>query len=174
MKTLTDHLAQYAAYHRDRRNIVSHFIGIPMIVLAVAVLLSRPGLEVAGLWLSPATLTALAAGVFYLRLDLRFGLLMAALLWVCLWAGAALAVQSTLLWSSAGLALFVIGWIIQFIGHHYEGRKPAFVDDIMGLVVGPLFVVAEAAFLLGLRREVEQEVVERAGPTCIREKKATA
>ena len=42
MKTLVDHLAQYAAYHRDRRNIASHFIGIPMIVLAVAVLLSRP------------------------------------------------------------------------------------------------------------------------------------
>ena len=43
MKTLTDHLAQYAAYHRDRRNIATHFIGIPLIVVAVAVLLSRPG-----------------------------------------------------------------------------------------------------------------------------------
>ena len=42
MKTLTDQLAQYAAYHRDRRNIATHFIGIPMIVLAVQVLLSRP------------------------------------------------------------------------------------------------------------------------------------
>ena len=41
MKTLADHLAQYAAYHRDPRNLLSHFIGIPMIVLAVAVLLSQ-------------------------------------------------------------------------------------------------------------------------------------
>ena len=39
---LTQQLAKYAAYHRDRRNIATHFIGIPMIVLAVAVLLSRP------------------------------------------------------------------------------------------------------------------------------------
>ena len=91
MKTLVDHLAQYAAYHRDRRNIASHFIGIPMIVVAVAVLLSRPGWDLAGLWASPALLTALAAGVFYLRLDLRFGVLMAALLALSLWAGAALA-----------------------------------------------------------------------------------
>ena len=37
MKTLVEHLGQYAAYHRDRRNIASHFIGIPLIVLAVAV-----------------------------------------------------------------------------------------------------------------------------------------
>ena len=174
MKTLVDHLGQYAEYHRDRRNILSHFIGIPMIVVAVAVLLSRPGWDIADLWLSPALLTALTAGVFYLRLDLRFGLLMSALLGLCLWAGAALAQQSTLVWLSGGLGLFVVGWIIQFVGHYYEGRKPAFVDDLMGLVVGPLFVVAELGFLLGLRPEVQEAVERRAGPTCIRQPKAIA
>lgn len=174
MKTLVDQLAQYADYHRDRRNIVSHFVGIPMIVVAVAVLLSRPGLELVGLWLAPATLLALAAGLYYLRLDLRFGAVMAVLLGLSLWIGALLAGQGTAVWLSAGLGLFVIGWIIQFVGHYYEGRKPAFVDDLTGLVIGPLFVVAEAAFLLGLRKEVEHAVVERAGPTCIREKKALA
>lgn len=174
MKTLVDHLSQYAEYHRDRRNIATHFVGIPLIVLAVAELLSRPGLEVAGLWLSPAALVAAAAAIFYLRLDLRYGLLMSALLLLSLWFGAALAVQSTTLWLSVGVALFVIGWIIQFVGHYYEGRKPAFVDDLMGLLVGPLFVVAELGFMLGLRKDVEQAVEERAGPTCIRNKNAMA
>lgn len=171
MKTLVDHLAQYAAYHRDRRNIVTHFVGIPMIVLAVTVLLSRPGFSLAGLWLSPALAVALVTTLFYLRLDFRFGVVMGALLGLCVWFGAGLAVGGTALWLSAGLGLFVAGWIIQFVGHFYEGRKPAFVDDIMGLMIGPLFVVAEAAFLLGLRQEVEHEVVQRAGPTCIRERK---
>ena len=174
MKTLVDHLTQYAEYHRDRRNILSHFIGIPMIVVAVAILLSRPGWDLAGLWGSPALLTALAASIFYLRLDLRFGLLMAALLALCLWAGATLAQESTLAWLGSGLGLFVVGWIIQFIGHYYEGRKPAFVDDLMGLVVGPLFVVAELGFLLGLRPDVQEAVEKRAGPTCIRPRKALA
>lgn len=169
MKTLTEHLAQYAAYHRDRRNIATHFIGIPLIVLAVAVLLSRPGLSALSLWFSPASLTALAAAGFYLRLDLRFGLLMTALLGLCLWAGAVLAVQSTAVWLSWGLGLFVLGWVIQFVGHYYEGRKPAFVDDLMGLAVGPLFVVAELAFLFGLRNELREAVELRAGPTCIRQ-----
>ncbi|MNT74574.1 hypothetical protein D3C72_2134020 [compost metagenome] len=68
--------------------------------------------------------------------------------------------------------MFVVGWVIQFVGHHYEGRKPAFVDDVTGLIIGPLFVVAELGFLLGLRKEVEHAVEERAGPTCIREKNA--
>ena len=44
MRTATELLVQYAAYHRDRRNIVSHFIGVPMIVFAIGVLLARPAL----------------------------------------------------------------------------------------------------------------------------------
>lgn len=169
MKTLIDHLAQYATYHRDRRNIATHFIGIPLIVVAVAVLLSRPGGELLGLWLSPAALVALLATLFYCRLDLRFGVLMGALLGLSLWAGAGLAQLDTAPWLGWGLGLFVVGWIIQFVGHYYEGRKPAFVDDIVGLAVGPLFVVAELGFLLGLRDEVRRAVEERAGPSHLRD-----
>ncbi|QGW76177.1 DUF962 domain-containing protein [Pseudomonas alkylphenolica] len=172
MKNLVEHLSQYAAYHRDPRNIATHFVGIPMIVVAVTVLLSRPGLELAGVWLSPALLVALATGWFYLRLDQQFGLIMALLLGLCLWAGQVLAVQSTLVWLSAGLGLFVVGWVIQFVGHHYEGRKPAFVDDLSGLIIGPLFVVAELGFLLGMRAELKQAIERNAGPVAIRQKKA--
>ncbi|MEN5259442.1 Mpo1 family 2-hydroxy fatty acid dioxygenase [Pseudomonas protegens] len=172
MKSLVDHLSQYAAYHRDPRNIASHFIGIPMIVVAVAVLLSRPAWSMAGLSWSPALLLALAASVFYLRLEVRLGVLMTVLMALSVWAGQVLAAQSTGLWLSSGLGLFVIGWVIQFIGHYYEGRKPAFVDDLSGLIVGPLFVVAELAFLLGLRHDLKQAIEQHSGPVALRHKKA--
>jgi uncharacterized membrane protein YGL010W len=68
-------------------------------------------------------------------------------------------------WLALSLGLFVVGWIIQFVGHYFEGRKPAFVDDLVGLAIGPLFVAAEAGFLLGLREEVREEIERRAGPT---------
>ncbi|WP_341522135.1 Mpo1-like protein [Pseudomonas sp. G.S.17] len=163
MKNLVDHLSQYASYHRDSRNIVSHFIGIPLIVLAVAVLLSRPGWMLGGFWLSPAALVSLASVIFYVRLDGPLGVLMAALLGLCVWLGAHLAQQSTLIWLSAGVGMFVVGWIIQFIGHYYEGRKPAFIDDVTGLIIGPLFVVAELAFLLGLRKPLQHAIEKRVG-----------
>ncbi|MDX9666260.1 DUF962 domain-containing protein [Pseudomonas sp. P5_152] len=164
MKSLVDHLSQYAAYHRDPRNIASHFIGIPLIVVAVAVLLSRPSWSVAGLWLSPAVLVALASAWFYLRLEVRLGVLMTVLLGLSVWLGQVVAVQSTGVWLGSGIGLFVLGWVIQFVGHYYEGRKPAFVDDVSGLIVGPLFVVAELAFLLGLRHDLKEQIEQRAGP----------
>ena len=43
MRNATELMVQYAAYHRDRRNITTHFIGIPLIVFAIGVLLARPG-----------------------------------------------------------------------------------------------------------------------------------
>ncbi|AJO75942.1 DUF962 domain-containing protein [Pseudomonas chlororaphis] len=172
MKSLVDHLSQYAAYHRDPRNIASHFIGIPLIVVAVAVLLSRPAWPVAGLWLSPAVLLALASCGFYLRLELRLGLLMSVLMGLSVWAGQVLAQQSTAVWLASGVGLFVVGWVIQFVGHYYEGRKPAFVDDVSGLIVGPLFVVAELAFMLGLRQGLKQQIEARAGAVRVNPKRA--
>jgi len=164
MKTLIDHLAQYADYHRDPRNIQTHFVGVPMIMFAVVVLLSRPVWALGALPATPALFAALAASVFYFRLDARFGLAMAAILAAMLAGAQWFAAQSTAVWLTAGIGLFAVGWVIQFVGHYFEGRKPAFVDDLVGLLVGPLFVVAEWAFALGLRKQVQAAVEERSGP----------
>ena len=164
MKTLVDQLAQYADYHRDRRNIATHFVGIPMIVLAVQVLLSRPALQAGGFVLTPALLTTLAACLYYVALDRPLGVLMAALLAAGLALAGQIAGLSTSAWLGWGIGLFVVGWVIQFVGHIWEGRKPAFVDDVIGLVIGPLFVVAELVFALGLRRDLHAAITERAWP----------
>ena len=72
-------------------------------------------------------------------------------------------------WLTWGVGVFVIGWLIQFAGHWYEGRKPAFVDDIIGLLVGPMFVTAEAMFTLGWNKPLQAEIERRAGPTLLRD-----
>ena len=161
MKTITDHLAQYAAYHRDRRNIATHLVGIPMIVIALLILLSRPSFLVADWTLSPALLVAVIATLFYLKLDVALGAVMGLLLAGCLLLGQQVALLSTTEWLLWGIGLFVVGWVFQFIGHYFEGRKPAFVDDIMGLAIGPLFVVAEVVFMLGLKKQLHQAIEAR-------------
>jgi uncharacterized membrane protein YGL010W len=45
------------------------------------------------------------------------------------------------LWLSSTV-LFVVAWIGQFIGHHFEGRKPSFFKDVQFLLIGPLWLLA--------------------------------
>lgn len=172
MRTLEDQLSKYAAHHRDPRNIATHFVGIPLIVLAVTVLLSRPAFTTGGLLVSPAVAVAIAMSIYYLRLSLGLGSLMSALLALCVWFGTWAAELPTASWLAVGVGGFVVGWVFQFVGHFWEGRKPAFVDDLMGLIIGPLFVVAEALFGLGFLRDLKGRVESRSGP--VRERHAQA
>jgi uncharacterized membrane protein YGL010W len=170
VKTAVEQLSQYASYHRDTRNVMSHFIGVPLIVFAVIVLLSRPNLAAAGfafkglIPLSPAFVLTQITALYYLRLDIKLGIAMTIFLEICLWVSALIAANSTQFWLLCGVGLFVIGWIIQFIGHYYEGKKPAFIDDVVGLIIGPLFVAAEFSFLMGLRKELQASIESRVGP----------
>ena len=164
MKTLVDHLSNYAAYHRDPRNIATHFIGIPLIVLAITTLLSRPLLDIAGMSTSPAMLVVIALSGYYLLLSRGLGWAMTGLLAAGAWFGAWAAQQTTVVWLALGLGGFIVGWVFQFVGHYWEGRKPAFVDDLMGLIIGPLFVLVEALFALGLLADLRRQVEARSGP----------
>ena len=161
MKTIVEHLAQYAAYHRNRKNVMTHLVGIPLIVVGIISLLSRPALPLDYFLITPANLVVLAAVIFYIRLDIKLGLLMTILLWLSLSVGRDIAALPTSLWLSWSIGLFVVGWVFQFIGHYFEGRKPAFVDDIMGLAIGPLFVVAEVVFMLGFRKDLKAAVEQK-------------
>lgn len=163
MKSFVEHLSTYAEYHRDQRNIWTHFVGVPMIVFAVIVLLSRPAFELAGQALTPAVIVFAMTMLFYLRLNLVFGFFMAVLMGLGLYAASLVADMSIAIWLGTGIGLFIVGWVIQFIGHHYEGKKPAFVDDLVGLLIGPLFVTAEALFALGMFKSLEREIEARAG-----------
>ena len=170
MRTATELLAQYAAYHRDRRNIVSHFVGVPMIVFSIGVLLARPTIAAGGLVLTPAWIVFALAAIWYVtRGDAVLGIVASAAVAGLLWLGQQVSGGSVPGWLGWGFGFFAVGWLIQFIGHWYEGRKPAFVDDVIGLLVGPMFVVAELMFMLGWNKPLLAEIERRAGPTHLRD-----
>ena len=165
-----DLMVQYAHYHRDRRNIATHFVGIPLIVFAIGVLLARAQFELAGLSLSAAWLLWGASTAWYLtRGNLVLGLATSLVNAVLMALAEPLAAGSMAAWLGWGVGSFVLGWIIQFVGHYYEGKKPAFVDDMVGLLVGPMFVVGEALFALGWGAGMLAEIERRAGPTHLRD-----
>ncbi|MFT7772424.1 DUF962 domain-containing protein [Roseateles sp.] len=165
-----DLMAQYAAYHRDRRNIATHFVGIPLIVFAISVLLARAEFTLADQPMNAAIVLWAVSSLWYLtRGNLALGATTAIVNGVLTALAMTAAQGSTTSWLLIGVGSFVVGWIIQFIGHYYEGRKPAFVDDLVGLLVGPMFVVGEAMFMLGWGRPLLEEIERRVGPTHLRD-----
>ena len=166
--TLEDYLSEYAKYHRDKRNIYTHYVGIPLIVFSVFCLLSKPSIVVSlpvigEFAASPALVVWFLANLFYLKLDLKLGGVMTVITGFMLYAAVPIAAFDTGLWLAISVGIFLGGWVLQFIGHYYEGKKPAFVDDIMGLAIGPLFVLAEVSFDLGSRQALQQEIAMRVG-----------
>jgi len=166
MASIEQNLTQYAAYHRDRRNIATHFVGVPMIVFSIVLALATVAIPAGSLAVTLAAVVSIAASAYYLRLDLALGITMAIVLFaMCAGASemtARLGIGASLAWA---LGIFVAGWAIQFLGHRYEGVKPAFYDDVKQLLIGPLFVCAEAWFLLGGRKDLRRYVEDRVGPT---------
>lgn len=163
MRSLEQQITQYAAYHRDRRNIATHFFGVPMIVFSVVLALSPFAIN----GVNVALLALAMAAVYYIFLDVALGTAMLIFLFVCylisIYLNARIGHTGVVI--GMAVALFVIGWIIQFIGHKYEGMKPAFTDDIMGLIIGPLFIMTEVFFVLGLKAGLKKYVEDRVGPT---------
>lgn len=126
---LDRYFAEYASYHADRRNLVCHEVGIPLIVWAIFSLLELVRIGPIDLAAIFGTLIIL----FYLSLDVRLGL-------VAIVAFAVLYVAGRYTpWPLAVIA-FVVGWILQFVGHGYEGKKPAFFTNVIHLLVGPLWI----------------------------------
>src|SRR3954466_10762128 len=158
MKTLEDQMAFYAAYHQDARNKATHFIGVPLIVLSLMIPLSW--LRVEGVTAAMVVTAALLA--YYVVLDVWIGLAMCVVMGALLWAGQAIADQGALPgWIGFG-ALFVGGWILQLVGHVFEGRKPALADNLFQIFVAPIFLCAEVFFALGYRPQLHAAVRERA------------
>lgn len=161
MKSLVDRLVSYAEHHRDKRNLATHFVGIPMILVGTQATLARVGIGPVN---AAAGATALATR-YYRALDPTFGKAMTAVLGASYALGTAIAAMPLPVWAGTSASLLVGGWALQLVGHAFEGKKPAFLDDLLGLLDGPLFLVAEAAFTLGLSPELRAEVERRAGPT---------
>ena len=154
MRSIHQWLDEYGESHQDPVNKRIHWICVPVIVLSVIGLLWSLPVPAAFRDVSPAlnwaVLLAMAAVVYYFVLSLPLGLGAGAALALLLMAAAGLDRLETPLWAIS-LALFILAWIGQFIGHHIEGRKPSFFKDLQFLLIGPLWLLAAAYRAAGLR-----------------------
>ena len=163
-KTLTDQMLAYSAYHRDPRNKFTHFFGVPLAVFALFLPLAWFRFTPVPVpFLSAASVFWLLTMLYYLTLDWRIAVLQAPFSLALLY----LADQAAQLPFAASAAIFgatfVGGWTIQLIGHAFEGRRPALVDNLSQIFNAPLFLTIEALFLLGRRRDLHAHLEQQLG-----------
>ncbi|MGB0536872.1 MAG: DUF962 domain-containing protein [Alloalcanivorax venustensis] len=158
MRDLSTFLHDYGDSHRHPVNQWVHIFCVPAIFVSTLGLFwlipvgQWLGLEgAAAYWVNGGTLLALLCMPFYLRLSMGVSLLMLGWLAVSI-AVVTLVDRSALSLGWSALVLWLVAWAVQVWGHKVEGKKPSFTDDLVFLLVGPVFVSLELAYKLGLSR----------------------
>lgn len=157
-----EQISRYTSYHRDGRNKATHFIGVPAIAVSLLLPPALVNFAAAGWYdISLATVFAAAVWLFWIVMDRPFGIATSlAFLPAPIFAGWLATEGAAAVWIGFAI-LFVGGWGLQLVGHAFEGRKPALLDNFMQVFIAPMFLIAEIAFALGLRRKLAAEVESR-------------
>lgn len=122
---------EYESYHGSFENKLTHYIGIPLIVVSLLGLLARLGITVLSVRVDAALLLMLSVMVFYFALEWKLALPFSGVVLAGYWVGTQLSLP--LLWS-----VFVLGWVAQFLGHAvFEKRSPVFFSNLRHLLIGP-------------------------------------
>ncbi|NVD08493.1 DUF962 domain-containing protein [Vibrio sp. JPW-9-11-11] len=140
MKDLTQWLQEYGESHQHPVNQKIHKVAVPGIFLSVVGLLwSIPPIPLYGLNLNWVWIALAPTMVFYYRLSLSVFLMMLGFSLACIsliWSLELLQISVLLV----SLVLFAVLWLLQFIGHKIEGKKPSFFEDVQFLLIGPIWV----------------------------------
>jgi uncharacterized membrane protein YGL010W len=140
----------YGASHQNPLNKAIHWVCIPAITWSLLALMQGIPFPVdAGPFAHWGTVFAVVAMVFYASLSPTILLGMTLMGGACLWLNAALLAAGAPLYAIA-IAVFVISWVAQFIGHYIEGEKPSFFEDLQFLLVGPAWLLQFAYGRVGI------------------------
>ena len=143
MRNVNALLNEYSEGHQNRVNKKIHWVCVPAIVFSLlGILWSLPPFPIK---ISPlvnwATVLIVLSLIYYLFLSwkLAIGMLFSSLFMILIlrWMDG----FSVPLWQIA-IAIFMVAWVGQFIGHHIEGKRPSFFKDIQFLLIGPVWLLA--------------------------------
>lgn len=163
MKTLEEQMSFYLRYHRNPKNKLTHFVGVPLIMFSLFVLLALARLEVGGFSISAATVLAVVVLIYYFRLDAVLAAAMTLFVAVLLVAAHAVANEGPRPALIMFATTFVAGWALQLLGHAFEGKKPALMDNLFQIFIAPIFLMAELFFAFGYKRDVAERMEQLAG-----------
>ncbi len=146
--------SEYSESHQNETNQLIHWIFVPLIFLSVLGMLWDVKLPIeldfmGGEPLNVSMIVSLLVFAYYLSLSfaISIGMLVVASIGMiaCYFYNGSISV-----WILS-LVVFVVSWIMQFVGHKVEGKKPSFFKDLEFFLVGPMWVLAKLYNKLGIK-----------------------
>lgn len=157
-----DMLTGYAAAHQHPFNVAVHLIGIPTIMLGVFIALALARVDVAGVTVTGAHLTALVLFLFYLTLDRIFAFFFLLYALPVAYFATVIAAQPIAVSGTVAAAAFFGGYAAQFAGHAVEKSAPVVLKHpVQANLAAPFFTVVEIFKILNLRDELFDELQQR-------------
>jgi uncharacterized membrane protein YGL010W len=149
-------LVYYAQAHRDHVNGVMHIVGNPMIFIAVVLPLCLLPVTLFGVHTSLAPVLVIPALLLWTVWDVALGLAIVVAAIPLLFVTAAIAGSVSVAWLwIISVTLFVVGWVLQIVGHQvFEGKRPTLFDNPVQMLISPMYIFAKLFIALGLRPDL--------------------
>ena len=151
MKSVEQWINEYGESHQNSTNKAIHWVCVPLIMLSLLALISIIPFPIHDITLFSINgkkvllnwtiIFLLFAIIFYLKLSISIAVgmllialgMIASINWIELF--------DPTIWRLS-IAIFIMAWIGQFIGHKIEGKKPSFFEDIQFLLIGPAWLLS--------------------------------
>jgi uncharacterized membrane protein YGL010W len=160
MQPFLEQAQSYAQYHQNITTRYTHFVGVPIIIFSLMILLGFVKIIIPGVFgTSLASLATLAILIYYYRLHWQLALVLTPFMLFLLWLAHWFTLTGpTKLGIWAFIITSVIGWGVQLYGHFIEGKKPAFINTLSQSLIAPLFLTAELIFLAGYMKSLKEQI----------------
>jgi len=143
MRNVNTLLNEYSESHQNRINKKIHWVCVPAIMFSLlGILWSLPFPTKISPLINWATILITLSIIYYFFLSwkLAIGMFFSSLFMILIlqWMDG----FTVPLWQFA-VAIFIMAWIGQFVGHHIEGKRPSFLRDIQFLLIGPVWLLVD-------------------------------
>lgn len=147
MTKFEDLLHVYSSHHTKKVTKISHFVGVPIIFLAIQIFLSRFYFAMPALSLAWMLLIILVGYYLYLNIYLAVVTTLCLIPITCMAQVISTQCSPHTSFLIAGI-LFSSGWIALFVGHYFEGKSPAFLKNALQILIAPIFIASELSSML--------------------------
>ncbi|MCA4777845.1 Mpo1 family 2-hydroxy fatty acid dioxygenase [Empedobacter stercoris] len=156
MRKIEQLFSEYGESHQNATNKLIHWICVPLIfwtILGFISYIPTPHFYIPAFgYISIASIIALIiVSIFYFRLSFVVSFIMIFVMLIMEFFISQCNLQFGIKSWTVYLAVFIITWILQFVGHKIEGKKPSFLKDLQFLLVGPIWLLGFILRKIGVK-----------------------